>query len=418
MKADKTVIVLALAGMLATTATAQVTPHGWRGPARDGIYPETGLLQSWPAGGPEKLWETLDAGKGYSSPVVVGDRIYLTGMNETEDREIFSAYGLDGKKIYEVTYGSVWTETYPETRTTPAVEGNKAFVISGAGEIVCLNTANGDVIWQVDGGKVFERQTGTWGTSECPLVYDGKVIYQPGGNQAAMVALNTENGEVVWKSRPLGEHSSYVNPLLITYNGKRQILAAAGQSVFGVDPDTGEIKWTFDDWGKDKRGEKIAPNTPLHKDGKVFYSMGYDMGSFMLQLNDDLSDVSLVWRNPDLDAHHGGYVLVNGIIYGSNWTNNNAGNWIAADWNTGETKFDTAWTGNGKGSTVYADGKLYCYDERRGTVGLVNPTPEKFDVVSEFRITKGEGPHWAHPVIDNGVLYIRHGNALMAFKIA
>ncbi len=402
--------------------TAQ-TPYGWRGPARNGVYPETGLLKTWPSGGPQLLWETLDAGKGYSSPVVVGDRIYLTGMNEDEDKEVFSAYTLDGKKIYQVTYGSPWDKTYPETRTTPAVEGNRAYVISGMGEIVCINTENGDILWKVDGGTVFERKTGTWGTSECPLVFDNKIIYTPAGDQTTMVALNTETGETVWKSEPLGDTGAYVSPLLITYKGKRQIIGSTGESVIGVNPETGKIEWRFTDWGKPPREpggrpSNIAPNTPLFKDGKIFFCHGYDIGSYMLQLNDDLTGVTFLWKNEDLDTHHGGYVLVNDIIYGSNWINNNQGNWVGVDWNTGQTKFDTAWSGGkGKGSIISADGMLYCYDERRGAVGLVNPNPEKFDVVSEFRITKGEGPHWAHPVINNGTLYIRHGNAFSAYKI-
>ncbi len=130
-----------------------------------------------------------------------------------------------------------------------------------------------------------------------------------------------------------------------------------------------------------------------------------------------MTEATLVWKNEDLDTHHGGYVLVDGLIYGSNWLNNNSGNWVAVDWKTGETKFENSWDQNGKGSIIYADGMLYAYDERRGTVGLVRPNAEKFDVVSEFRITKGEGPHWAHPVINDGTLYLRHGNAFMAYKV-
>ena len=140
-------------------ATAQ-TPYGWRGPERSGTYPETGLLKEWPAGGPKLLWETMDAGKGYSSPVIVGDRLYLTGMNEDETQEIFSAYTLDGKKVYEVAYSAPWGDTYPETRTTPAIDGDKAYVISGSGEIVCLDIKDGKIVWKVDGGKKFERMTG------------------------------------------------------------------------------------------------------------------------------------------------------------------------------------------------------------------------------------------------------------------
>ncbi|MCD7976632.1 MAG: PQQ-like beta-propeller repeat protein [Tannerellaceae bacterium] len=233
-----------------------------------------------------------------------------------------------------------------------------------------------------------------------------------------MVALHAQTGEVIWKSPALGEHGSYVSPLLINHHGKKQIIAAGGEHVFGVNAENGNIEWKFEDWGKEKKGEKIAPNTPIYKDGRLFFSFGYNMGSFQLQLNEEATDYEVIWRNDDFDTHIGGYVLVDGILYGSNWINNTQGNWIAVDWETGETRYDMAWSGGkSKGSVISADGLLYCYDERRGTVGLVNPTPEKFDVISEFRITQGEGPHWAHPVIDQGILYIRHGNALMAYRI-
>jgi len=399
--------------------TGAQSPYGFRGPDRDGVYYESGLLKTWPSEGPELIWETMDAGKGYSSPVIMNDRLYLTGMNEDEDKEIFSAYTLDGKKIYEVVYGLPWTDTYPETRTTPTIEGNKAYVISGSGEIVCINIENGDIVWKVDGANVFERKTGKWGTSECPLVFDNKVIYTPGGDQTTMVALNAETGDTVWKSQPLGDHSSYVSPILIMQNGKRKIIGVTGKNIIGVHPETGNIEWTFNEWGRpeDDR-ENIAPNTPIYYNGRLFFSFGYDQGAFLLRVNVDATKADLIWRNSDLDTHHGGFVLVDGVIYGSNWINNGQGNWVAIDWNTGETKYENEWSGgSSKGSVITSDGMLYCYDERRGSVGLVRPNPEKFEVVSQFRITKGEGPHWAHPVIDNGVLYIRHGNALMAYKI-
>ncbi len=426
-KMKKTVFCFAMI-VFATTQSDAQTPHGWRGPERSGIYPETGLLKSWPAGGPELLWETLDAGKGYSSPVKVNDKLFVTGMNEDETMEIFSAYSLDGKKLYEVPYSKPWDQTYPETRTTPAVEGDKAYVISGSGDIVCLNTANGDILWTVNGAEEFARKTGIWGTSECPLLFDNKIIYTPSGDQTTMVALDTQTGKTVWKSEPLGDAGSYVSPILITYNGKRQIVGSTGNTVFGVNPENGKIEWTFKEWGGPARPAppgapagprpNIATNTPLYHNGQLFFSHGYDIGSYMLQLNDDMTGVELRWKNDDLDTHHGGQVLMDGTIYGSNWINNNQGNWVAVDWNTGETKYDHTWSGGkSKGSIVAADDMLYCYDERRGGVGLIKPNPEKFDLVSEFRVTKGEGPHWAHPVIADGVLYLRHGNALMAYKV-
>ncbi|MCT4647981.1 MAG: PQQ-binding-like beta-propeller repeat protein [Carboxylicivirga sp.] len=395
--------------------------HGWRGPNRDGVYPDTELLKEWAPDGPELLWETLDAGKGWSSPVIVDDRLFITGMNEAESKEIFSAYTLSGEKIYEIEYGNPWNKSYPDTRTTPTIVGNKAFLISGIGEIVCIETKKGEIIWKVDGNVDLGTKPGHFGISEAPLIVNKKVIFCPGGDKTAMVALNTQNGKVVWKSKSLKEKSNYVSPLLIEHNGIQQIIAIADQSIFGVNPENGEIQWTFKDWGEDKTfggDSKTSCNTPLYKDGKIFLCNGYDLNSYMLQLNDKATSVTKLWKNKDLDTHHGGFVLVDGTIYGSNWLNNAKGNWVAINWETGETKYETTWAGKGKGSIISADNMLFCFDEKRGFVGLVPATPEKFEVKSEFKITKGEGPFWAHPVINEGILYIRHGNALMAYSIS
>ncbi|MBQ0046689.1 MAG: PQQ-like beta-propeller repeat protein [Prevotellaceae bacterium] len=410
-------------GALALSAAAQVTPYGWRGPEHNGNYPDTDLMASWPEAGPELVFETEDAGKGYSSPLVVGDKIYLTGLNENEDKEVFSCYNLKGEKQYTIEYGRPWKQSYPETRTTPAVVDGKAYVISGMGEIVCINVADGSIVWSVDGGTKYERKPGMWGTSECPLVYDDKVIYTPCGDQTTMVALNKNTGEEIWKSRPLGDKSGYVSPIMIEYKGKRQIVGSTSLNAIGVNPDNGEIEWTFDNWGpkytgKESNWDNIAPNSALYKDGKIFFCHGYDLNGFQLQLADDLKSVTCVWRTETLDTHHGGYVLVNGKIFGSNWINNNDGAWCCLDWETGKTEYEEKWTGGaGKGSIISADSKLFIYDERRGFVGLVNPTPEKFDVVSKFRVAKGSGPYWAHMSIDNGILYLRHGEYFAAYKI-
>lgn len=420
----KQLICLLAFGCMALSATAQqVTPYGWRGPEHNGYYPDKGLLKQWPEAGPQLVFETLDAGKGYSSPLIVGDKLYLTGMNEDETKEVFHCYDLKGKKLYTTVYGNPWKQSYPETRTTPAIVDGKAYVISGMGEVACINTADGKILWQVDAGTKYGRKTGNWGTSECPLVYDDKVIYTPCGDQTTMVALNRNTGEEIWKTRSLGNHSGYVSPIMIEYKGRKQIVGSTATTAIGVNPQNGEIEWTFDNWGERYTGTPIrwgdiAPNSALYKDGKIFFCHGYNINGFQLQLADDLKSVTCTWRTETLDTHHGGYVLVGGKIYGSNWINGNDGNWCCIDWETGKTDYEEKWTdGAGKGSIIAADGRLFIYDERRGWVGLVNANPSKFDVVSKFRVEKGSGPYWAHMAIDKGILYLRHGELLAAYKI-
>ena len=415
----KLIVSAALAAITVIAAAQTSVPDGFRGVNREGQYPaEKGLMKSWPAEGPAKVWENLDVGKGNSSPVIVGDRIYLTGMTEDEKQETFMALDAKtGQLLYKVAYGSPWTKSYPETRTTATIVGDKAYVISGTGEIVCMSTADGSIIWKVDGASVYSSTTGMWGHAESPLVYDGKVYFTGGGNQTTMVALDAATGMEVWKSRSLGQMRAYLSPILIEWKGKKQIVSGTMETVFGIDPQTGVIAWEFKGWD-DPNDEDIPPNSPIFKDGKVFFSVGYDIGGYQLQLNDDLTSVTQVWKTTDMDTHHGGYVLVDGVIYGTNWINNNNGNWLAVDWNTGQTLYNTAWSGGkGKGSIIYADGMLYCYDERRGFIGMVKPDGKEFKTVSEFRMDKGDGPYWAHLVIHDGILYARHGSALIAYKI-
>ncbi|GHT73036.1 hypothetical protein FACS189456_2980 [Bacteroidia bacterium] len=415
--------------LCACAEPSQQGQGGWRGLERDGVYKsETGLLKAWAAEGPQLLWAVEDAGKGWSSPTIAGGKVFVTGSNEDGDKEVFSAYTLAGKSLYHVEYGLAWTGSFPSTRTTPTIVDGKAYVISGMGEVVCINTADGKIVWKVDGGKEFERKIGMWGTSEAALVFDNKVIYSPGGSKTTVVALDAATGATIWQSKSLDAFGSYVSPLLINHKGKQQIVGITGDNhLLGIHPANGTIEWVFDDWAverkQDKEGrvrESINCNTPLFKDGRIFVGNGYDAGSFMVELNEDATGVKLLWRNKEFDTHIGGFVVVDDVIYGSNWIGNGYGKWLAVDWNTGVANYETAWGEDNskiKGSIIAADGMLYIYEEKSGTVALANPNPTKFDVVSEFRITKGSDQHWAHLVIDNGVLYVRHGEALLAFKI-
>ncbi len=411
---------LLIIAFLSAQSTFAQSFRGWRGENRDGVYHETGLLKSWSEEGPELLWVISDAGKGHSSPVVSGDKIFVTGLNEEGDKEQFSAYNLHGEKLYQVEFGTAWDKTYPDSRTTPSVLGNKAYLISGMGEIVCMDTGDGKVIWSINGEEQFGKLVGKWGTSESPLIVDGKVIYSPAGYQTTVVALDAADGKTVWQSKSLNDTVSYTSPLLIHYKGKKQIIGFTTNIMYGIDPESGEIQWQFGNWDFDSKGgmDGICINTPLFKDGKLFVSNSYDMQSFMFELNDSLTEIKLLWRNQDMGIHLGGMVVLDSIVYGSNRIKGEPGRWVAIDWNTGKTRYNIKRDeGRDTGAIIAADGMLYCYDQRRGSIALVRPNPDTFEVIGEFRVRHGEGPHWAHPVIDNGILYVRHGNAIMAYKI-
>ena len=398
----------------------------WRGNSRNGVYKAKNLLKKWAPEGPKLLWSAEGSGAGYSSPVVTGNRVYLTGNKGKA--ELFTAFDNNGKQLWQVEYGKKWTKSYSDTRTTPTISGNEAFVISGNGEVACIDLRKKSLKWSHNIRSKFVGETGIWGTSESPLVVGNKVIYTPGGNTTTMVALNRKDGSLVWKTESLKDKSAYVSPLLIEYKGKKQIIGVTSTWVFGVNPGNGKIAWKIDyiqnaGPGLEYRGKKgmardINTNTPVYSNGRLFVTSGYDHGGFMLKLKEDLSGVEVLWVTEDLDVHHGGAVLVKGNLYGSNWLSNKDGNWVCIDWNSGKKRYEHTWEGMGKGAIIAADGMLFCYEEKKGHLGLVKADPAGFSLSGILKIDKGSGYHWCHPVISNGILYIRRGNVLMAYKIS
>ena len=348
-------------------------------------------------------------GAGWSSAVANDKAIFITGMKDTLD--YLSCIDYTGKIIWQVPYGHSWTKSFPDTRCTPTLDGNRIYVISGIGELGCFDATDGKKIWLVDVDKQFESQWYNWGVAESPLIVDDKVICSPYGNKTALVAFDKNTGKLIWQTKSIGGLRAYVSPTLLEYKNFRYILSQNTEKVIAVDPENGDIAWTYT-----SKGEKIAPNTPLIKDNEIFITRGYNSPSVMLQMAADGKSVSEKWIDTTLDCHHGGVVLVDGYIYGSNWINNGKGNWCSLNWNTGKIGYETNWFN--KGSIISADGKLYCYEEKSGHIGLVNPNPEKFDVISSFKINKGTGMYWSHPYVYKGKLFVRHGNFLMCYNIS
>lgn len=391
----------------------------WRGPDRNGVFPESGLLKSWPEAGPELLWSIDDLDIGFSSVSVTDQVIYITGRKDSS--EYLTALDMNGNRLWRLAYGLGGRKSYPETRCTPTVEGDRIYLISGRGEVVCVDGRQRKIQWSVPAFEKFQGEFWQWEIAESPLLVDDKVIYTPGGHQTSMVALNKHTGETIWQTESLHDTSAFVSPILIQFGVRKIIVNVMINYIFGVDAKDGKILWkvkyseiqplTFHPWAP--RNNCV---TPLCHDGHLYVTSGYDHVGVMFKLLKDGTDIQQVWVNSVLDCHHGQVVRVGNYIYGANWIDNREGNWCCINWTTGETMYEKEW--HCKGSISAADGMLYCYEEKRGNLALVEPTPDDFKIVSSFRITKGRGPHWTQPVIHNGVLYIRHGEVLMVYKIA
>jgi outer membrane protein assembly factor BamB len=342
--------------------------------------------------------------------------IFITGMIDSVD--YLSAFSLDGKMLWQVPYGKSWIGSYPDTRSSPTIEGDRVYVLSGNGVLSCFNSKSGSKIWTVDVDRDYKSERHVWGVSESPLIVDDKVICSPGGQMTSIIALNKLTGELIWKSESLGAQRSYVSPVIYNYKNFRYILAATAQHLVALLPENGNIVWTFNyfnvqEW-KSQPG-LIWANSPIYKDDEIYISKGYNHPSVMLKMNSEGTEIAQKFANTTLDNHHHGVIVVDGYIYGANWQSNSKGKWVCMNWETGDIMFEEEWVS--KGSMVYADGMLYGYVERDGSVGLIKPNPEKFDLVSTFRVRKGSGPHWAHPYIKDGVMYLRHGEYMVAYNI-
>lgn len=387
----------------------------WRGPGRTGIYNERGLMKTWPSSGPLLLWEATGIGMGYSSATVTKDAIYITGKKGEKD--VLTSFSQNGKKNWEVIYGNSATNVNsPESRCTPTFSNNKIFLVSGQGEMACVGK-DGKIIWSVNYFQKYSAPTPRFGISESPLVVDNKVIGTPGGNIAAMVAFNVENGNVVWETSSLNEGTNYVNPLLIEQKGIKVIVTLTASHIIGVNSANGKLLWKFDYEAQnaEKRPGRAHINTPIYRDGFIFAANGYKQVAVKIKVSPDEPEPTLVWKNADISPHVGGMVLIGNYIYGSTHDTNSKGRWICVDWTTGKTMWITEWYN--KGAIISADGMLYIIEEKSGNVGLVKPGSEKFELVSSFQISKGEGPYWAHPVIDKGRLFVRHGDYLAVYSI-
>jgi outer membrane protein assembly factor BamB len=408
----KTILLMSFISLTILVGYSQQS--GWRGPSRSGIYNETGLLKAWPKTGPLLLWEATGIGTGYSSITVTKDAVYITGRIGDED--VLTSFTQTGKKNWEVIYGKSSSSNYPDSRCTPSYSNSKIYLVSGLGDMVCVSK-DGKIIWSVNYFQKYSGRIPQFGVSESPLVVDNKIIGTPGGNKTSMVALNVENGSIIWQSPSIKDGTQYVNPLLVENGGLKMIVTITEGYIIAVNSTDGKLLWKFHYEGQNAEptGDRNHVNTPIYRDGFLFAANGYGQVAVKMKLKVDGSEPSVVWKNTDFTPHVGGMVLLGNYIYGSTHDTNSKGRWICVDWNTGKTMWTTDW--NNKGSIISADSMLYIFEEKQGYVGLVNPSGEKLDVVSFFQITKGTGPYWAHPVIDKGRLFIRHGDYMAVYSL-
>ena len=400
MKKCLLVVVVVFPLMLSAQKNSQ-----WRGENRDGVYHETGLLKSWPADGPQMLWVYEGLGDGFTSAAIANEKIYITGL--TGDKLMLYVLDLNGNLLNKKEVGKERNTRYPGPRSTVCVNDGKLYIYNALGHFFCLDEATLNVVWKKDLFKDFDGKSIFWGVNESPLIVGEKLFLTPGGKKYNMVALNKNTGALIWSSPGYGAESSYCSPQFIGDQSVSIVVTNTNDRIVAWNADTGEILWSH----PQKNSRNIHPNTPLYHDGMLFSSTGYKGGAMMLRLKDGGKAIEEVWKNPTVDTQIGGSVKVGNYVYATGHENRY---WFCVDWNTGKIMYQVR--DIAPCNVVFADGMLYCYTEK-GNMTLVKPDPEKFELVSSFKITLGTDQHWAHTVIHRGVMYIRHGDALMAFKV-
>ena len=429
----------------------------FHGPNRDNRSPDTGLLQSWSEGGPPLLWKASGIGTtefpGYSSVTVADGRVFTAGnirTGETDRDAHVYVFALDertGEELWRYRNGGAWVEEggrFPGERSTPTIDGDRVYAFSALGRVVCLEVATGNEIWARDLREEYAIELPHWGFAESPYIDGNKIILWISSPTAAVVALDKMSGETIWETpnerirvsteahpvaiwgtpnegveyREIYPRGGYASMIAFDHGGQRIYVNTNQKGFLGVNAETGARLFYI----PHETAWDVLATTPYFFDGNLFITSGYGAGARLYRLNveGDAVTPERVWAN-DFDNQHHSIVIKDGYAYGTTHNHRGGRNWTSIRLADGSV----AWENPGvlQGSAKYADGMLYCVGDREGYVALVRATPERYEEVSRFRLPDaaeggGVGPFWAHPVVVNKKLFIRHGTFLYCFDIA
>ncbi|MBT5427427.1 MAG: PQQ-like beta-propeller repeat protein, partial [Bacteroidetes bacterium] len=388
--------------------------YEWRGENRSGIYTEENVLESWPEEGPELVWEYEGIGNGYGSPIFTSDKMYIQG--EQDSIAYLFAFNIDGDLLWKSDFGKEWVKNWNGSRSAPTIVDDLIYVTSGMGNVYCINRESGEKEWSVDMINDLNGEFPLFGYSEAVIIEDDKVFCTPGGKENNVVALDRFTGEMIWSNPGAGERPGYNQPQIIELEERNILVTFTAYELMGLDTKTGELLWVHDQVNLKLEERELGKgdthaNTIIFDNGFIYYAAGDGNGGVKLELSPDGSSIEEVWHNPDFDSFMGGIVKIGNYLYGCGTQKP-------------EFKSINAETGEigkalriGPGAVIAAGNMLYYYNQR-GEVMLITQDPLNMEVVSKFRMTKGEREHFAHPVINDGKMYVRHGDVIHAYRIS
>ncbi len=384
----------------------------WRGSNRDGICRETGLLKKWPADGPKLLWKAKGLGIGFGGPAVVGNVLYIMGGIDDNECVLALDVSQEGKQLWSSVIGPIRNggAGYPGPRSTPTIDGDHLYTLGIAGDLVCMDIKDGHIVWHRDLVKDFGGGIPGWGYSESVLIDGPWLICSPGGPKNTIAALDKTTGNLVWGS-PVGDSAEYSSPIKVSIGDSKQYVNLMKRGVIGVSAADGKFLWRYD--APASKTANVA--TCIWSGDTIFASCGYNMGGGLVRIEPagDGFSAKEQYFTKKMQNHHGGVILKDGFLYGCS----NPLFLTCLDHATGNVK----WTDRscGKCSLLWADGMLYCRAEKgKGTVSLVEATPKGFKLKGRFdQPDRSDKNSWPHPVIANGVLYLRDQDVILAYDV-
>ena len=400
--------------ILLSCSTSQPEVYEFRGADRSGVYPDKGLLKGWPPEGPEELWTLENLGRGYGSPLFVENRFYITG--EVDSLAQLYCFDLEGNKLWQTSLGKEWVTSFPGSRSAPTVVDDLLYIGTGMGNLFCVNREDGSISWSRDFAEDFQGQYPLHGHSEAAVVKGDRVFWTPGGLTHNVVALDRFTGEFIWSHPGFGEYSGYNPGQIICHNGRFIFVTFSAYHLMGFDAESGELLWSEEQFGVSPQERKLGygdthANAVIYHEGSLYYAAGDGNRGVRLDLSEDGSEAKEVWRNAKFDSFMGGIVMLGNHLYTSGTSTQFL---LSIDASTGIL---TDSLKIGQGALISADGSLYYYNQR-GEMRLISFSEGRMKELSSFKISKGTGHHFSHPVIYRGVLYQRRGDALMAYNIS
>jgi outer membrane protein assembly factor BamB len=393
----------------------------FRGPHRNGLSSDTGLLKEWPKKGPPLLWEAKGCGRGYATPAIAKGKVFTMGdglsIADDKDEYVVCFDAANGKLIWKAKLGPAWNsgqESWQSSRSTPTVDDDRVYTLTPQGSLVCMETETGKELWRKSMQKDFGgKKADGWGYSESVLIDGDRLICTPGGVDTAMVALNKKTGEVMWKAGwPKNRGAGHASIVIAEVGKTRVYVQSTANGPMGVKADDGTVLWKY----PIDQTTAVIP-TPIVRGDLVFFTAGYNRGGALLRQvpsGDGVKVEEVYPLKTALQNKHGGVILVGDYVYGDS---GDSGSPFCAELMTGKVVWKGRGSGKGSASVAYADDHLYIRFAD-GTMALANASPTAYKEVSSFKVPgSGKRPSWSHPVIAGGKMYLREGDSILCYDV-